>query len=350
MHRTKTANHLNRTALLFAAALTLSLVAGCDSRRVSQQRFLQFGTIIDISLVHNDNQLTDLVFSEIDQLLSTRHQEWHGWEDGTLTRFNKALAKQPAEGVAIPPTLELLISKSKQYYRLSQGRFNPAIGRLIAAWGFHDQSAADQPTIALIKHNMPGMDDLEIEHDRAFSSNPNLQLDFGAIAKGLGVSQIAQLVRQHQIKDFIINAGGDVYAEGSKPGAPWQIAIQSPFDETVLGSIQTSSAVSIFTSGNYRRFYQDSPQKQRHHIIDPKTGEPSTTISAITLLHSDPLIADVAATTLMLTEPAELKQMAATLEIEDYLAITLQHELFISQSMLNKIQWIQPHGLQVHIL
>ncbi len=68
------------------------------------------------------------------------------------------------------------------------------------------------------------------------------------------------------------------------------------------------------------------------------------------MLHADPLIADVAATTLMLTEPAELKQMAATLEVEDYLAITQQRELFISQSMLNKIQWHEPHGLQLHIL
>jgi len=341
---------LNRLLLLLSAVITLILVSGCDSSRISQQRFLQFGTIIDISLVHNDSQDIEPVFSAIEQLLSTRHLEWHGWEDGTLSRFNRALAQQPAEGVQIPPTLELLISESKKYYSLSQGRFNPALGRLIAAWGFHDQSTADLPAIALIKQNIPGMDDLDIRNNRAFTSNPNLQLDFGAIAKGLGVSQIARLIRQHQIKDFIINAGGDVYAEGRKPGASWQIAIQSPFDDSVLGSIQASSQVSIFTSGNYRRYYQDKNQPKRHHIIDPRTGEPSTSISAITLLHTDPLVADVAATTLMLTEPAELKQMAATLDIQDYLAITQQHELFISQSMLNKIQWIEPHGLLVHIL
>ncbi|MBC8209564.1 MAG: FAD:protein FMN transferase [Gammaproteobacteria bacterium] len=350
MYRAKTVSRLTRLLLLVIAALVLSGLAGCHSNRVWQQRFLQFGTIIDISLVDTDERHAEQVFSEIGQLLETRHHQWHGWEDGTLSRFNHALAQQPAEGVPIPPVLDLLITQSKKYYRLSQGRFNPAMGRLIAAWGFHDHSAADPITIALIKQNIPGMDDLAIRQQRAFSSNPHLQLDFGAIAKGLGVSQIAQLIRQQQIKDFIINAGGDVYAEGQKPGAAWNIAIQSPFDETVLGSIQTDAAVSVFTSGNYRRFYQDDNHKKRHHIIDPKTGEPSTSISAITLLHADPLIADVAATTLMLTEPAELKQMAATLEVEDYLAITQQRELFISQSMLNKIQWHEPHGLQLHIL
>ena len=350
MYTAKTARSLNAVILLLTATLSLPWLNGCQSQQVFQQRFLQFGTIIDISLVSTDRQQAEQVFDEIAQLLETRQHEWHGWEKGTLSQFNQALTQPTQEGVPIPETLQQLVRESKKYYTLSEGLFNPALGRLIAAWGFHASSDPDFETIQLIKQNLPGMDDLRISQQRAYSTNPHLQLDFGAIAKGLGVKQIAELVRLHQIRNFIINAGGDIFAQGKNPHRDWRIALQNPFGDGVLGSLSTSEAISVFTSGNYRRYYMDSNNKKRHHIIDPVTGEPSTNISAVTLMHADPVIADIAATTLMLTQPAQLKKMATRLGIQDFLAITEQHKLFISQSMLNKIQWTQPEDLELHIL
>ncbi len=334
--------------LVTVVGLTLILLGSCQSSQVFQQRFLQFGTIIDISLVTTSEDKALQLFNEIEKLLILRHTEWHGWQDGTLKQFNSALLQQKnspsADAILIPETLRSLILYSKKYYDLSEGKFNPAMGKLIEAWGFHDKSIPDQSLINKIKQQMPGMHDLIVKDQHAMTLNPYFQLDFGAIAKGLAVKQIAELINQNHIKNFIINAGGDIFAQGQKPGGNWRIAIENPFyddnhADRVFASIQTTKPLSIFTSGNYHRYYVDKNNIKRHHIIDPTSGEPSINISAITVLHKDPVIADIAATTLMITKISELKKMANKLEIEDFLAISEQQELYISRSMMDKIEW-----------
>jgi len=345
--------------LVILAFVSLASLNGCHSPEIFQQRFLQFGTIIDITLVTTDEDRAYQVFDEIELLLKKRHFEWHGWENGTLKRFNQALLKQhntpthtesPLNGIEIPNTLQKLILDSKKYYSLSDGLFNPAMGKLIQAWGFHQESEPDQVLINSIKKDMPGMHDLIINNNQARSLNPYLQLDFGAIAKGLAVKQIVDLINQHRLKNFIINAGGDIYAQGRKTRQNWHIAIENPFSEGIIGRLKITSSTSIFTSGNYRRFYLDKNDIKRHHIINPLSGEPSTNISSITLLHDDPIAADVAATTLMLTQLADLKTMAGKLNIQHYLAITESHELYISPSMVKKIQWQEAQNFKIHLI
>ncbi len=341
--------HSNPGKIIFGLLLVFSL-SGCQQPQIHQQRFLQFGTIIDISLVTADDNRVDKVFEDIDLLLQQRHQQWHAWLPGILQDFNKQLLDNPRSPVAVPAELSHLIQLSKQYHELSDGLFNPAMGRLIAAWGFHQQQQPDKQLIETIQRDIPSMWDLLVENDQALSLNPHLQLDFGAVAKGTAIKQIAALLRQQPYPGFIINAGGDVYAEGQKNNRPWRVAIEDPHQEGFIATLNLPPEMSIFTSGNYRRFYLDDNQQRRHHIIDPRSGEPSQQISAATVMHADPEIADIAATTLMLSEIPRIKALAARLSIDDFLVITEQKQAYVSESMLNKIQWQESHELNVHRL
>ncbi|MDJ0832023.1 MAG: FAD:protein FMN transferase [Gammaproteobacteria bacterium] len=335
---------------LFLCVVLVAGITACQQAQIHQQQYLQFGTIIDISLIADDWQAVDATFAAIDQLLQQRHQQWHAWLPGSLQDFNQALVKDLRSAVAVPPELNHLIQLSKQYHELSDGLFNPAIGKLVAAWGFHQQQPPDLELIALIQRDIPTMWDLLLENDQALSLNPHLQLDFGAVAKGTAIKQIAALLQQRHIEHFIINAGGDVYALGHKHQRPWRVAIEDPYQQGVIATLDLPSAMSIFTSGNYRRFYLDANQQRRHHIIDPRSGEPSTQISAATVLHADPEIADIAATTLMLSETSQIKETAARLGIDDFLVLTEQKQAYVSESMLNKIEWQESQLLNVHRL
>lgn len=353
MSRTKTEitlNHPTRLLLLTTLAPVLLLLAACQPPAVSQQHFLQFGTLIDIAIVESDKTKTKRLFSDIEELLSTRHAQWHGWLDGDLKRFNEALVSPPGNTVTIPQTLDELIRDSKQYHKLSRGLFNPALGKLVAAWGFHLSSEPDHAMIKQIQSDIPGMHDLVIADNSARTLNPHLQLDFGAIAKGLAVRQIAQLLQRNDVYHFIINAGGDVYAMGNKRNRPWRVAIENPFKSGILASLDLASGHSIFTSGNYRRFFSDDDNSRRHHIIDPRTGEPSKNISAVTVIHRDPVIADVAATTLMLTPLDQISTMAERLGIEAFLVISEDRQLFISKDLLTEIHWHHEQNLTLHEL
>jgi len=331
-------NHARLTWLLLVLTLS-SLLTGCDRRAPYQQQFLQFGTVIEITLISHDQQAAHARFNEINNLLDQRHRDWHGWRDGALKQFNQALTTPPSAKIPVPEVLRSLIDDSKKYHELSGGLFNPAMGKLIAAWGFHANEQPDHELIERIKQDMPTMQDLILDDGQASTSNPHLQLDFGAIAKGLGVRQIADLLSRNNINDYIINAGGDVFASGQKINRAWRVAIENPFQPGIIASLDLPSSQAIFTSGNYRRFHLDADNTRRHHIIDPTTGEPSLRISAASVIHSDPVIADIAATTLMLTPIEKLPGMARKLGLQHLLVITEEREVYLTASMRERITW-----------
>lgn len=351
MHRTATPRlgNLLKTGLYLCLACS-ALIAGCQSRQLYEQQFLQFGTLIDISLITSKPERAEDSFNEIESLLKKRHLDWHPWEKGDLGLFNQALHNHPDRGTNIPDSLKYLVNVSKQYFQLTDGIFNPALGQLISAWGFHLTPDPDYELIDRINKNLPSMNDLVIQGNQAYSSNPFLRLDFGAVAKGQAVKQIAELLNHHSMHDFIINAGGDIYASGQNLNRPWRVAIENPFQPGVIADLELTSGLSIFTSGNYHRHYTDKENILRHHIIDPKTGEPSLRISSATVIHADPVIADIAATTLMLTSPSEIAVITEKLGITDFLIITEQKDIYINRQLVSQLNWRKPEDFTLHAL
>ncbi len=305
-----------------SALLLALMLAACNGASVQQRQFLQFGTLIDISLSGIDDEQAEAALDAIEELLAQRNRQWHAWQDGDLRRFNQALARQPAEGVPIPDSLRRLVNESKRYYRLSGGLFNPAMGKLIAAWGFQGSDRPDPPAIRRLKNHPPTMEDLRIQNHRAWSEHPDLQLDFGAIAKGLAVQQAGELLRQRGIGNFIVNAGGDLLVSGRKAdGSPWVIGIEDPFAGGALATLPMGRGGALFTSGSYRRYVTDGQGKRRQHIIDPRNGEPGEGLRSATVLHPDPVAADVAATVLMLADPQRLPELQQRFGLEEFLVI-----------------------------
>ncbi len=97
MHTRKAGKPIKPTLLTLFAALILALLSACQSPQLFQQRFLQFGTVIDITLVTQDHDKALQLFDDIESLLTKRHIEWHGWQDGTLKQFNQALLLQTTD-------------------------------------------------------------------------------------------------------------------------------------------------------------------------------------------------------------------------------------------------------------
>ena len=314
------------------------LLVGCDSQlQLAEARILQFGTIIDVSLIHHDLTKAEQTLSEIEKQLADYRANWHAWEDSDLSRFNRSLVSLKATD--IPPSLNQLINLSHSYYLRSNRLFNPALGKLIAAYGFHGSSEPDLEVISAIQQDMPGMLDLQIEGQRATSSNEHLQLDFGGIAKGYAIGLIADYLQQQGYEHYLINAGGDLVTSGNKFGKAWRIAIQDPFKPGAIASIELLGRHSLFTSGNYQRFYRKDNNRV-HHIIDPRTGGPSAQISSATVLTIDPVLADVAATTLMIGGLENPQSLAQSLGVDDYLVVSEDQEIIISRSLADKLEII----------
>lgn len=333
-----------RLSLIFC----FTLLASCQQHElVIQQPIISFGTVINIQIAvdASKQKVAQDSIAQIEQLLNQRHQQWHAWQDGELQQLNQQLREK--KRATTSQDLLLLIQLSQRYYTLSDGLFNPALGKLIAAWGFHANKQPDKALIERIVKDIPTMDNLTLHNKTVQSSHPMLQLDFGGIAKGLAILQIKEVLKQQQLKHYLINIGGDLYASGNKHGKAWVAGIQNPFAKTALATLDITHASSLFSSGNYQRFYQDN-QQHRHHIIDPRTGYPSEQASAVTVLHNDPITADVAATALMIAAQHEWSKISQQLGIKDYLIINDRQEIWSSQSLFDKTTFNT--DLKIHII
>ena len=121
---------------------------------------------------------------------------------------------------------------------------------------------------------------------------PGQSLDFGGIAKGWAVDNAASLLQLYGYSDFFVNAGGDIYAKGSNEegSGGWVIGVENPFTEKIIASLVLRDK-AIATSGSYKRHW-NIDQQNRHHLINPITGENENAIVSVTLIAPECALAD----------------------------------------------------------
>jgi thiamine biosynthesis lipoprotein len=310
---------------------------------VHNERFMAFGTLMDVSIVGVSKELSESAVAQLEKDFAQMHDLWHAWNPGPLGRVNQLIAE--GQTFSAPTSVLPLIEIGQQLAEKSDNLFNPAIGQLINEWGFHSDNPegnkppSDELIQKLVKLN-PKMSDLHIDGFKLSSSNPAVQLDFGAFGKGFGIDRAIETLREMGINNAIINAGGDLRAIGSRAGTPWRIAIKRPTGTGVLGVIKTETDESIFTSGDYERFYVYKG-KRYHHIIDPRSGYPAKGISSVTVIHSDATTADAAATALFVAGLEDWHRIARQMGIRYVLIIDSEGTLHMNPAMQKRIELIE---------
>ena len=319
----------------------LGLVA-CHSESY-EARLHVFGTWVTIQLQGIDTDQAESLITAINSDFQQLHHDWHAWQPGQLDQLNRALA----QGLSYPisPQLADLLRRATQLEAHSQGTFNAAIGNLIRAWGFHTsdypvtQAPPDVEQIEQLLRPQPSLQDLVLSEDRARSENPAVRIDLGGIAKGAALARAHTMIAPLAPDRMLINAGGDLLAWSHSK--PWRIAIRDPSNpRAALGIVQTHGLTAIFSSGNYTR-NRDEDQK-RGHIIDPRTGQPIEHTLSATVIASDPVLADAAATALVVAGPLRWRQVASTMGIEQALVVAADGCLEVTPALLKIIEWTDP--------
>ncbi|GLY65628.1 FAD:protein FMN transferase [Amycolatopsis taiwanensis] len=117
---------------------------------------------------------------------------------------------------------------------------------------------------------------------------PGRPLDPCGVVKGWAVQRAAELLRAEGIRDFCLNAGGDVVAAGEpEPGRPWSVGIRHPDLPHEVCAVFAIRDRAVATSGSYER---------GAHIIDGRTGRPAGELVSLTVIADDLTIADATST------------------------------------------------------
>jgi thiamine biosynthesis lipoprotein len=319
----------------------LLLLTACQRNEEQSAELFVFGTIVEIKLWGASQEQSDRAFAEIQQMFQGMHRDWHAWEPGMLTGINQAFAKgQPAQADA---DIVEMVRSSQVIEQKTEGRFNPAIGGLIGLWGFHTSDypiIGPAPTQANINDFLiqrPSSQDIRIDGLTLSSENPHVQLDFGGIAKGYAVDLAIEHVRGLGITSAIVNAGGDLRAMGSHGDRPWRVAVRKP-GGGIIGTVEVRNDEALLTSGNYERFRQDE-LKRYPHILDPRTGWPVEDVASVTVIAEEGIVADAAATALVVAGLDGWPAVARALELNQVLVIDESGTVYLTPEMERRMEF-----------
>ncbi|MBR6184732.1 MAG: FAD:protein FMN transferase [Clostridia bacterium] len=230
-----------------------------------------------------------------------------------LYYLNRRAAQEP---VPVPRELFELISWCKQKWDENLRSTNIAMGAVLSIWHDYRTAGIASPDEAAL----PPMETLQAAEahtdfqnvvldankQTVFYSDPELQLDIGAVAKGYAADAASALLSK-SMPSFLLSLGGNVYA-GEKPldgRSAWAVGVQDPRAKALEASISGSdildiidvTGLSVVTSGDYWRYYTVDGVRY-HHIIDPKTLMPSTQMQSVTVVCQSSILADFLSTAL----------------------------------------------------
>jgi len=182
------------------------------------------------------------------------------------------------------------------------GAFDITVLPLKELWGFCEQCTGDEPlpdsgqvaaAVRKVGYRQISVNDAG---DSATFESPDVRVDIGGIAKGYVLSRLGSLLRDRGVNNFLIAAGGDILASGSKQdGKPWQVGVQHPRNRSELITAIPLKSGALVTSGDYERF-RIVDGNRYHHIFDPSAGYPCNTNQSLTVWAADPVRADILST------------------------------------------------------
>ncbi|WP_431219611.1 FAD:protein FMN transferase [Leifsonia xyli] len=128
---------------------------------------------------------------------------------------------------------------------------------------------------------------------------PDGSWDLDGVVKGWAAARAARTLDEHGIRNYCLNAGGDVVVAGSPgDGRPWSVGIRSPHDPADVMAVLAVTDAAVATSGAYER---------GAHITDGRDGSTPTGLVSATVVADDLTTADVLATTVFALGPDGLR-------------------------------------------
>lgn len=246
------------------------------------------GTQVDIVAVHPDERLRahalEAAWAEMLRLSEM------------MSRYRSAsqvsLLARHAGGAPLPVAPELIqvLAQAREVTRASGGLFDPTVGAY-ADWHFEQGQPLQLPTgQALGRQRLlvdPNGLELDAQRRTARLARAGMKLDLGGIAKLPILAAGMQALKAAGIQDALINGGGDVLCEGTLQGRAWRIGLRDPrAPQGLLGVVAMREGGVVAASGDYERGFLHAGRRY-HHILDPRTGQPSRGLRGVALVASN---------------------------------------------------------------
>ena len=166
--------------------------------------------------------------------------------------------------------------------------------------------------------------------------------NLGGIGKGYAVDRAVDILHDHGVRDFMIQAGGDLYVGGRRGDRPWRLGIRDPRGpaEQSFATLELTNA-TFSTSGDYERFFLRGGRRY-HHILDPDRGEPGGGYAERHDVASRAVLADALSTGVFLLGPEKGMALVERLPDVEGVIVTARNEVVVSSGLQSQLTLLAP--------
>ena len=269
-----------------------------QEQNVTVQRTLKLmGTRFEITVVAPNEEIGYININEAVSEIKRIEKMISSWDaDSETSKINQNAGIQP---VKVSPELFGLIERSIKISEITDGAFDISYASMDNIWKF-DGTMDRMPSEKQIRESVEkvGYQNIVLDSKErsVFLSKPGMRIGFGAIGKGYAADKAKELLLSKQVKGGIINAAGDLTTWGTKStGEKWLVGIANPLSKDKVFSWLPVVESSVATSGNYEKYIVFNDKKYSH-IIDPRTGYPTSGIHSVSIFAKQAELCDALAT------------------------------------------------------
>ncbi len=316
--------------LLFFILLVILLINGCTQRFPTKKEFLM-DTEVEVILPQGSEEDFAAAFDEmrrIEKLMNVHDPE------SEISRVNRLAGK---EAVQIDKKIFEILEVSVEYSVLTSGAFDVSIRPLSVLWG-EKGKLKEIPKVKEIEERLSLVNYKNIVLDKRNQTvefkREGMALDLGGIAKGYALDCAVRVLKEREIKEALINVGGDIRVMGERN---WRVGLQHPRKEGEVLIIIKLKDQAIATSGDYQRYFVKE-NKRYHHIINPKTGHPAQRCMSVTIFAPRATQADILATGIFILGPEKGMKLIESLEGVEGIIIDSQGKILLSSNLKGRLQ------------
>jgi thiamine biosynthesis lipoprotein len=327
-------------ATLLMAVISVNscqIVPSTGSPAVLKRAQVQMGTVVTLTAVAPTETSAQAAlaagFKEIrrlEDLLST----W--MPESELSRVNEAAGRQP---VRVSPDTLVVLRRSLEIGRLTDGGFNIAVGPAVEAWSVTERMRV--PSEGELEKLRPLADLSQIRVDEqagtVFLAMPGMRVDVGGIGKGFAADRAAAVMQAAGATGGVVALAGDIKTFGELPdGKPFVFGIQHPRKEGALLARVVLRDEAISTAGDYERFFERDGVRY-HHILDPRTLKPARGCQSVTVIASEGVMADGLDTGIFVLGPERGMDLIERLPDVEGVIVDGEGRVFVSSGLKNRV-------------
>ena len=237
-------------------------------------------------------------------------------DDNELARLNAGLEKW----VSVDEEFFRLLEFGERLRERTQGAFDLSVKGILEGWGYDKDYSFLESSVGEV-----GLMELRSSTEKAggsFEVRLSVPVELGGLGKGYAIDRMVNLLigecgELRNLKGFCVNAGGDLFVQGGdENGEPWRIVFEHPTNVTMaIGEVKVYGPLALAASSPSRRSWKNG-EKTRHHLVDPRSGEPAEKMLSVYTQASAALLADAYSTALFVLGSEEALALVPELPVE----------------------------------